>query len=251
MREHSVRRSLQIYERAKALIPGTTPAHQPAATPGCVRCQPHLRRARQRLSHLGCGWQRIHRLDQRRRAGDLGLCRRGRRCRGPRPNRPGDDLQHRPRVGPWSWPKSLVRIVPSAEMVRYCKGGGEACTIAVRIGARGHRPRQGAVLRLPRLARLVPGRQHRSRAAGPHLFNGIEPIGVPRCLEGTALPFTYGDVDELTALLEAHAGELACIINGADALRRATAGLLGKGAGVGVALWGGAHFRRRCRLGFA
>ena len=32
--------------------------------------------------------------------------------------------------------EELVRIVPSAEMVRYCKGGGEACTIAVRI-ARG------------------------------------------------------------------------------------------------------------------
>ena len=37
-------------------------------------------------------------------------------------------------------------------------------------------------------------------------------LAYPRCLEGTALPFTYGDVDELTALLEAHAGELACII---------------------------------------
>ena len=30
----------------------------------------------------------------------------------------------------------LVDTIPSAEMVRYCKGGGEACTIAVKI-ARG------------------------------------------------------------------------------------------------------------------
>ena len=27
--------------------------------------------------------------------------------------------------------EELVRIIPSAEMVRYAKGGGEACTIAV------------------------------------------------------------------------------------------------------------------------
>lgn len=45
-----------------------------------------------------------------------------------------------------------------------------------------------------------------------HLFNGIEPIGVPRALEGTALPFTYGDLEGLEALLAAHAGEVACII---------------------------------------
>ena len=32
--------------------------------------------------------------------------------------------------------EELVRTIPSAEMVRYAKGGGEACTIAVRI-ARG------------------------------------------------------------------------------------------------------------------
>ena len=30
----------------------------------------------------------------------------------------------------------LVEQIPSAEMVRYCKGGGEACAIAVKI-ARG------------------------------------------------------------------------------------------------------------------
>ena len=86
MREHSVRRSLQIYERAKALVPGTTPTHQPAANPGRTRRQSHLRRARQRLLDMGCGWQQIYRLDQRGGAGDFGLCRRGGRCRGPRPD---------------------------------------------------------------------------------------------------------------------------------------------------------------------
>ena len=30
----------------------------------------------------------------------------------------------------------LIETIPSAEMVRYCKGGGEACTVAVKI-ARG------------------------------------------------------------------------------------------------------------------
>ncbi len=50
----------------------------------------------------------------------------------------------------------LVDTIPSAEMVRYCKGGGEACAMAVRIARGTNRTGQDTVLRLPRMARLVP-----------------------------------------------------------------------------------------------
>jgi glutamate-1-semialdehyde 2,1-aminomutase len=106
----------------------------------------------------------------------------------------------------------LVRLVPSAEMVRYAKGGGEACTVAVRI-ARGVTGRDKVLLcgyhgwhDWYLAANLGAER------LGSHLFNGIDPIGVPRQLEGTAMPFAYGDLEALEAQLDAHAGEVACII---------------------------------------
>lgn len=108
--------------------------------------------------------------------------------------------------------EELVRIIPSAEMVRFCKGGGEACAMAVRI-ARGVTGRDKVLFCGYHgwhdwyLASNLGG----ENLAG-HLFNGIEPVGVPRVLEGTAKPFAYGDLDSLAELLQQHRGEVACII---------------------------------------
>ena len=108
--------------------------------------------------------------------------------------------------------EELVRLIPSAEMVRYAKGGGEACAVAVRI-ARGVTGRDRVLLcgyhgwhDWYLAANLGEAR------LDEHLFNGIEPIGVPAALEGTAIPFKYGDLDSLESLLKEHEGEVACII---------------------------------------
>jgi glutamate-1-semialdehyde 2,1-aminomutase len=109
--------------------------------------------------------------------------------------------------------EELVRSIPCAEMVRYAKTGGEACAIAVRI-ARGVTGRDKVLFcgyhgwhdwylaaNLPVEANL-----------NTHLFPGIEPIGVPRALAGTALPFAYGDLSSLGQLLDNHRGEVAAVI---------------------------------------
>ena len=206
-----MRRSLQIYERAKALVPGTTQLISRRPTRAALGVSPiYAERAK------GCRIWDVdgnEYIDWTSAVGPVILgyadevvdaAVRAQIDRGT--------IYSIVQESAVELAEELVRIVPSAEMVRFCKGGGEACTIAVRI-ARGvtgrdkvlfcgyhgwHDWYQAANIGAERLA--------------SHLFNGIEPIGVPRCLEGTALPFTYGDVDELTALLEAHAGELACII---------------------------------------
>ncbi|MBI2501665.1 MAG: aminotransferase class III-fold pyridoxal phosphate-dependent enzyme [Candidatus Latescibacteria bacterium] len=108
--------------------------------------------------------------------------------------------------------EELVRLIPSAEMVRYAKGGGEACAVAVRI-ARGVTGRDKVLFCGYHgwhdwyLAANLGGEQLHE-----HLLPGIEPIGVPRCLEGTALPFKYGDLDLLEELLKKHENQVACII---------------------------------------
>jgi glutamate-1-semialdehyde 2,1-aminomutase len=211
VQEHSVSRSLEIYERAKVLIPGITQLISRRPTRAALGVSPiYAERAK------GC---RIWDVDGNEYVDWTSAV-------GPVILGYADevvDAAVRAQIERGSiysivqesaveLAEELVRIVPSAEMVRYCKGGGEACTIAVRI-ARGvtgrdkvlfcgyhgwHDWYQAANIGAERLAE--------------HLFNGIEPIGVPRCLEGTAVPFTYGDLEELEALLKSHAGELACII---------------------------------------
>ncbi|MBM3458326.1 MAG: aminotransferase class III-fold pyridoxal phosphate-dependent enzyme [Armatimonadetes bacterium] len=109
--------------------------------------------------------------------------------------------------------EQLVATIPCAEQVRYCKGGGEACAIAVRIA-------RGATGRDRVLFCGYHGWHDWYLAANleddtrldTHLFSGIEPIGVPRALAGTAIPFPYADLPALEALLARHEGEVAAVI---------------------------------------
>lgn len=109
--------------------------------------------------------------------------------------------------------EELVRLVPCAEMVRYAKCGGEACAIAVRIA-------RGATGRDKILFCGYHGWHDWYLAANlgveanldAHLFPGIEPIGVPQALAGTAIPFAYGDLTSLGERLDEHRGQVAAVI---------------------------------------
>ncbi|MFO0888022.1 MAG: aminotransferase class III-fold pyridoxal phosphate-dependent enzyme [Isosphaeraceae bacterium] len=109
--------------------------------------------------------------------------------------------------------EELCRTIPCAEMVRYAKCGGEACAIAARIA-------RGATGRDVLLFCGYHGWHDWYLAAnldaeanlGAHLFPGIEPIGVPRGLAGTAIPFPYGDLPSLGQALDDHKGKVAAVI---------------------------------------
>ena len=109
--------------------------------------------------------------------------------------------------------EQLAEIVPCAEMVRFCKGGGESDMVAIRI------------------ARAATGRDkvafcgyhgwhdwYLSGQSGPgaalekHLMHGITPLGVPKSLVDTTLAFEYNNLDSLRKLLEENRGEVACVI---------------------------------------
>jgi glutamate-1-semialdehyde 2,1-aminomutase len=103
-------------------------------------------------------------------------------------------------------------------MVRYAKTGGEACAMAVRI-ARGATGRDKVLfcgyhgwhdwyLAANLDANSGPG----GSGLASHLFPGIEPIGVPRGLAGTAIPFPQGDLAALGELLDRHRGEVAAVV---------------------------------------
>ena len=107
----------------------------------------------------------------------------------------------------------LVEHIPSAEMVKYTKGGGEACALAVRI-ARGVTGKDKVVFS------GYHGWHDWYQAAnylvnpndGEYPFSGIEPTGVPKVLAETALPFSYGNLEQLKFILNDNKNEVAAVI---------------------------------------
>ncbi|OPX21360.1 MAG: hypothetical protein B1H02_07795, partial [Candidatus Latescibacteria bacterium 4484_107] len=109
--------------------------------------------------------------------------------------------------------EELIRTIPSAEMVRYAKGGGDACTIAVRI-ARGTTGRDKVLFCGYHGWHdwYIAANLLEDATLDEHLFPGIDPTGVPKALAGTIFPFRYGDLEMLEQRLEENKGEVACII---------------------------------------
>jgi glutamate-1-semialdehyde 2,1-aminomutase len=107
----------------------------------------------------------------------------------------------------------LCELHPWAGMVRYARSGGEAMAIAVRI------------------ARAQTGRDHvafcgyhgwhdwylaanlaEDHALDGHLLSGLEPAGVPRGLQGTAIPFRYNQIEDLESVVASLPNKLAAIV---------------------------------------
>jgi glutamate-1-semialdehyde 2,1-aminomutase len=98
-------------------------------------------------------------------------------------------------------------------MARFARSGGESMAVAVRI-ARARTGRDKIALCGYHgwhdwyLAANLGGAD---RLTG-HLLPGLEPKGVPAGLAGTVLPFHYGRLDELDAILAQHGAELAAVV---------------------------------------
>ena len=109
--------------------------------------------------------------------------------------------------------EALSQAIPCAEMARYAKCGGEACAIAVRI-ARGVTGRDRVLFCGYHGWHdwYLAANLSAEASLDSHLFPGIEPIGVPRALDGTAIPFAYGDLTSLAAALDDHRGQVAAVI---------------------------------------
>ena len=107
----------------------------------------------------------------------------------------------------------LNEVIPSSEMVRYTKSGGEANALAIRI-ARGTTSKD--IILFSGYHGWHDWYQSANYLADPESgefpFAGIEPIGVPQVLAGTAVPFVWGDLTALESLLDEHTGQVAAIM---------------------------------------
>jgi len=107
----------------------------------------------------------------------------------------------------------LCEIHPWAGQVRFARCGGEACAMAARI-ARATTDR--SVIAICGYHGwhdwYLAANLGEEDALRGHLLPGLDPLGVPRELRGTALPFTYNNREEFQAILDAHGERLAAVV---------------------------------------
>lgn len=109
--------------------------------------------------------------------------------------------------------ETLLSLHPWAARVRYARGGGEALGLAVRI-ARAATGRSGVAFcgyhgwQDWYLAANLSG----TSSLEGHLLPGLEPLGVPRELSGTAVPFAYNDLAAFQQALDRLEGRLAAVV---------------------------------------
>jgi glutamate-1-semialdehyde 2,1-aminomutase len=107
----------------------------------------------------------------------------------------------------------LLALHPWAGRVRYARGGGEALGVAVRI-ARAATGRSGIAFcgyhgwnDWYLAANLAS-----TSALEAHLLPGLQPLGVPRELAGTAVPFRYNDPAAFDRALAQLGGKPAAVV---------------------------------------
>ena len=107
----------------------------------------------------------------------------------------------------------LCEIHPWADKVRYARAGGESMVIAVRIAR--------AFTGKDKVAFCGYHGWHdwylaanlgTENALGEHLMPGLSPVGVPKCLKGTAFPFRYNNINDLIKIVDENRKDLAAII---------------------------------------
>lgn len=114
--------------------------------------------------------------------------------------------------------RRLVELHPWSDCVRYARTGGESMVVAVRI-ARAHTGREVVAFcgyhgwhdwYLAANLRVETARGGDSLQG--HLMPGLEPLGVPAGLAGTALPFRYNHLDELQDIVKKQGSRLAAVV---------------------------------------
>ena len=107
----------------------------------------------------------------------------------------------------------LCKLHPWAKMVRYSRSGGEAMAIAVRI-ARSYSKKDVVVFCGYHgwTDWYLAANLSEEDTLDGHLLPGLEPSGVPRKLQGTALAFRYNKLDELKRIVAEYGAEIGTIV---------------------------------------
>jgi glutamate-1-semialdehyde 2,1-aminomutase len=107
----------------------------------------------------------------------------------------------------------LCELHPWADQARFVRTGGESMAVAVRIARATTDRSVVAVCGYHGWHDwYLAANLGEEDALRGHLLPGLEPLGVPRELRGTCLPFTYNNRAELSAILADHGDRLAAVV---------------------------------------
>ncbi len=109
--------------------------------------------------------------------------------------------------------EKLCKMHKWSDQIRFCKSGGEAMSIAVRIA----RARSGKDKVLFSGYHgwhdwYMSANLKNNNNLNNHLFNNINPLGVPKVLKNTAIPFRFYDNKQLINLIKKYKNKIAAII---------------------------------------
>ena len=109
--------------------------------------------------------------------------------------------------------EKLIDLHPSFDRVRFCRSGGEAMSIAVRI-ARAKTGRDTVLFSGYHgwTDWYLAANLSDDDALDGQLMPGLEPSGVPRSLKGTAIPFHFNDIDSLKEKISGNENNIAAIV---------------------------------------
>lgn len=107
----------------------------------------------------------------------------------------------------------LVSLHPWFGGVRFCRSGGEAMSIAVRI-ARAHTKKDIVFFSGYHgwCDWYLAANLASTDALDGQLMPGLEPAGVPRGLQGTAYPFDVTNLEALREQMQRHEGSVAAVV---------------------------------------
>ncbi len=107
----------------------------------------------------------------------------------------------------------LLKLHPWADNVRYCRTGGESMSIAIRL-ARAYNNREKILFcgyhgwhdwYLSANLRSI-------KSLNQHLLPGLDPLGVPKFLRGSVIPFRFNNFHDLDKVIKKYACKAAAIV---------------------------------------
>ncbi len=107
----------------------------------------------------------------------------------------------------------LIKLHPWAESVRYCRTGGESMSIAIRL-ARAHTKKDKVLFCGYHGWHdwYLSANLKSKLSLNNHLLPGLEPLGVPKGLRNSVLPFKFNDLNDLEKNVKKKAKYCAAIV---------------------------------------
>ena len=107
----------------------------------------------------------------------------------------------------------LIELHPWAERARFARSGGEACSIAVRIARAYTGKSMVAFCGYHGWSDwYISANIGDDSRLDEQLLPGLKPLGVPRELLNTAVPFMYNDIQSLENIVDQYQNEIGTII---------------------------------------